>query len=285
MSALDIYNFFFEYKISSCFAAILRILYCGYFLSSFLFIFKYVILFSKPNGLYSSVFYDKAYIRQSSLFNFRSILRSELAQIIILSLFVISGLTSIFGFLTNLSILIFFITYSSLQARIMPIIFSDADVFARVMLFSLLLIDCGSKYSIDCFLGFSSNLETIDGWSLRIIQLTVISSYFLSSTHKRKDKYWQEGLALRNAVLSESWGRRICKNIFLNLSIAKTLNYGTMCFQFFSPILFLIKETRPLAILCALGLHFGMLIFLRLWFFAPTVILALLSFCNQYFVK
>jgi hypothetical protein len=103
--------------------------------------------------------------------------------------------------------------------------------------------------------------------------------------HKFKDKYWQEGLALRNAVFSVSWGRRICKNIFSNLFIAKTLNYGTICFQFLSPILFFIKETRPFAILFAITLHLGMLIFLRIWFFAPTVILALLSFCNQFFIR
>ena len=283
ISVLDIYNFFFEYKISSYFASILRILYCGYFLFSFLYIFKYIILFSKPEGPYASEFYDSSDLRQSSLFNYRCIIKSKLAQIIILSLFIISGITSIFGFLTNFSIFIFFLTYASLQARTYPLLCSDADVYARVMLFSLSLIDCGSRYSIDYLLGLSSNLDMIDGWSLRIIQLTVISSYFMSSTHKFKDKYWQEGLALRNAVLSVAWGRRLCKNIFSNLFIAKTLNYGTICFQFLSPILFFIKETRPFAILFAISLHLGMLIFLRIWFFAPTVILALLSFCNKYF--
>jgi hypothetical protein len=285
MSVLDIYNFFFEYKISSYFAAILRVLYCGYFFFSFLYIFKYIIIFSDPKGPYSTNFYLNANIKQTSLFNLKNLRESKLAQIIILFLFIVSGITSIFGFFTNLSILIFLLTYASLQARADMILYSDADVFARVMLFSLLLIDCGSKYSIDYLLGMSSNLEMIDGWSLRIIQLTIIGAYFTSAIQKTKDTYWLQGVALRNAALSVAWGRRIFKKFFLNLFIAKTLNYGTICFQLFSPILFLIKETRPFAILFSIGLHLGMLVFLRIWFFAPTVILALLSFCNQYFTK
>lgn len=283
MSLLDLYNYFFNYEISSYFAGILRILYCSFFLFSFVYIFKYIDLFSKPDGPYNELSYRTCKIYQSSLFNFNIFKRRDILQKIILSLFLISGVTSIIGFFTNFSILIFFLTYASIQARVLPIMYSDADVFARIMLFSLLLIDCGAKYSLDSLLDLSSNKEIIDGWSLRFIQFTLVGSYLTSSAQKIRDIFWRQGVALQNAVLSVSWGRRICKNIFLNPFISRPLNYFTIYFQLFFPFLLLINEIRPLAIFCALSLHLGMLIFLRIWFFAPTVILALLSFCNQYF--
>jgi hypothetical protein len=211
--------------------------------------------------------------------------KSKLFHKLIFVLFFIFGIFSIIGFITNISLLIFTIAFISIQSRIFTIIITGGDCIIRMMLFALIFIDCGSRYSIDGFLGWSSNLEYIDGWTIRLLQINICIIYLFSAIAKLNDKTWLGGNTVKYAIYSGTWGRRLFLNLRLKEWIWKSLTWSVLLFEYFAPILFGISELRIFAIIFGICFHLGTTIFMTIGSFGPIMILALLSFCNQYFIK
>ena len=285
MSIQDIYNFFFEYKIQASFAAVLRILYCSFPMLWFLSIIKDCWEFSKPDGIFNAKKYSELSM-QFSLFD--PFLFSKFFHKLIFILFFIFGVTSIIGLFTNISLIIFFIAFASIQSRIFPIIATGGDSIIRMMLISLMFIDCGAKYSIDNLLGFSSNSEIIDGWTLRLLQLNLCIIYLLSAIVKLKDQEWINGNVVKYSIFCARWGRKIVFKLPLNKNlelIFKLLTWSIIFYEYFSFPLFFISELRPFAIIFGIFFHLGTILFMRIGAFGPIMVLALLSFANQYFAN
>lgn len=282
----DIYNFFFEYKIHSSFAAILRISYCSFFVGWFAYTIKDIWEFSKPDGIFNGKKYiEISTTRQPQISLFNIYPNSKFFHELIFILFFIFGIFSIIGFMTNISLLIFTIAFISIQSRVWVILVTGGDPISRMMLFSLIFIDCGSKYSVDSFLGYSSNLDFIDGWTIRLLQINICILYFFSAISKLKDQTWLNGDTVKYAIYSGTWGRRLFLNLRLKEWIWKSLTWSVLLFEYFAPILFSISELRIFAIIFGICFHLGTTIFMTIGSFGPIMILALLSFCNQYFIK
>jgi len=283
MSIFHLTNFFLDYQVKTSFAAFIRVITCGYLVYFLASIIKDALYFSHPNKIFSGKQYllVNQKFKKISLFNIFP--NSLLAQKLIFILCFIFGITSILGFLTNISILLFFIFFMSIQSRIFPILSTGGDSISRVLLLALLFTDCGSRYSLDYLLNLSSDLPVVDGFGIRIVQITVCGAYFVSALFKINDSFWVKGETLRNAMFSLNWGRRLFINFFNKQIVYKPMNYLIMLFQFFSPILFYLKETRLLAIIFGISMHLGIIIFMRLGFFGPIMVVSVMYFTNQYF--
>jgi hypothetical protein len=251
----QIYNFFFDFNIHASFAAFLRISFCGFCLFYLISSYKDLWNFSAPNRYFPWNEYIKH--RECSIYNFKIFGNQKVSHFIIFISCYIFGITSIFGFLTKFSLILFFISYISIQTRAFILTKSAAESYLKLGLFALLFIDCGARYSIDNLIGIASNKEIVDGWALRILQIFTCSIYFFSANYKLQDKYWVNGQAIKNVIFSPLFGRRILLNIFKNNQICKIMGYSVICYQFFSPFLFLINELRIFGIIFGILLHLG----------------------------
>jgi hypothetical protein len=280
----DIYNFFCNYTINSNYLAFLRIITCGYIISFYLFLIKDCFAFIDPNGIFSYSDYKKFstyQFPQISLYNI--IGNSKIFSYGILYAFFLSGILSTIGLLTTFSLWIFLICMISIQNRVTVLVLSGGDIIGRLLILALCLIDSGSKFSVDNILGISTDLNKVDGWTIRLVQITVVFGYFVSSLRKLNDYYWLSGQAIRNAISSHLWGQKIKLRLFTNKFLCTAVNYCVLLFQLMSPVIFLIKETNFLVILFGIVLHASIIIFLRIGFFGPIMLISIMYFCNEYF--
>jgi hypothetical protein len=278
-----IFNYFFKYKVYADFCAFLRFTSCAYLIYCLFHIRKDAWNFSRNDSIFNSKSYKdfcNFHYIQISLFNY---FESALAQKIIFICFFVFGIFSAIGLLTNISIFIFLVCLVSIQSRIFPIIFNGGDSIARLLVLCLLLTDCGSKYSIDNLIGISTNHEQVDGWAIRLFQINIVFIYFWSSLYKLNDAFWTNGTAVRNAVASKLWGKRIAIKYLSIPIISKTLAYSVLIFEYFAPILLLVPDTRIVASFFAVLMHLGICIFMRIGYFGPIMVISAFSFMNSLF--
>jgi len=287
MQIQDICNFFLGYNIHTSFASFLRITYCSFPILWFLSMIRDIWNFSKPDGIFDGknyLYVDKNTYPHLSLFNIFP--HSKLFHKIIFILFFIFGITSIIGLFTNISLIIFTISFISIQNRIHPIISTAGDVVIRFMLISLIFIDCGSRYSIDNILGIASNLDFINGWTIRLLQINICMMYLFSAMVKLKYDEWLSGYAIKKVIYHATYGRKIYfklpLNKYLDFSL-KLLTWATIIFEYMAFPLFFISEFRPIGIILGILLHIGIIVFMRVGAFGPIMILAIFSFLNNYF--
>lgn len=284
ISFIDIYNFLFNYQIYSEFAAFLRILSVGYLLFCLVWFYKDAWAFSSSAGPFGDKDYknfSRDIYPQFSLFDYFD--NQVFAQRFIFINFFIFGFFSIIGLFTNISLFLFLVMMISIQSRIFPIIYSAGDSIARILITCLFITDCGAQYSVDNILGLSSNQNIINGTGIRILQISICMIYFWSSIYKLRDQYWLNGDAIKNAIASPIWGKRWCLKFWSTNLVSKIITWSVLTFEYFSPALFFIKETRNFAIIYAICMHICVTIFMRIGYFGPIMIISILSFCNDFF--
>jgi len=276
-----IHNFFFNYYISSYFVGFYRILTVSILLSYLAYIHKDLINFSKHDGIFPYSDYKSlslSYGISFSIFNYCSF---YYLNYIIIYLFYISGVFAIIGLFTNFSLLIFIFCLLSLQSRISPILSSGGDVIANVVLWSLFFINSGAALSLDSII-FSKH-EYINGWSFRLIQITISFGFLSAGIIKLLSRVWRNGVALRNAILYTNWSKDGTKNLFKNKIFYLCANYSVIIYQVLAPILFWVPNFTIYGIIFGTLLHFSMIITLKIGYFAPITIVAILSFLANYF--
>jgi hypothetical protein len=175
-------------------------------------------------------------------------------------------------------------TFISIQSRAFPCFFSGGDVISRILLLALLFSDCGAKYSLDYIIGISSGHDLINGFFIRVIQLTICFGYVVNVIKKlnNTNSSWLKGEAAKNAFLSGLWGRRLLTKFFSNKYIYKSMTYSVILYELVAPLL-LINQIRPIVLIFGLSFHIGTIYFMRLGFFGPMMIISLLFFANEYF--
>jgi len=293
MSAIElINNFLFEYKIHSSFAAFLRISVTSYFIFMVLASWDDIKNFTNPLGILNYKVWKNLKTHSDipldffTLFDFAK--NSKILSKVILYLFFLFGILSLVGLFTNISLAIFFILYISISHRAHPILINNGYVIEKLILFPLVFIDCGSQYSLDQLIGISSNINLVDGWGARIVQVTMPYVYFISTVSKGSDKTWQDGNVLRYVFMNSSISRSLMKYFYKliiqnNKFILTFLTKSTVYFEYFAPLLFIFSETRLLALIFFTLMHLSIIIFFKIDYFGSTAIIALLYFLNQYF--
>jgi Vitamin K-dependent gamma-carboxylase len=281
----NIINFFLHYDVHASFCAFLRFISCSFLVFCLFWARKDAWNFSKPDGVFDiktyKKFANKDVYPMVSLFDYFT---SSTSHAIIFYSYFIFGIFAAVGFLTNISLLLFFILLYSMQNRIMIIQSNGGEYVARIIVLCLALTNCGSLYSVDHLLGLSNGHKIVDGWAIRLIQLNIVVIYFFSAMYKLRDKYWvDKATIIRNCMYSPVWGKRLFLKFFSIPLVYKTLAYSTVAFEYFAPLLFFIPETRILSMLAGISLHLGISIFMRIGYFGPIMIIADLSFADQLF--
>jgi len=283
--ALFFNNFFFSYYASSEFIGVYRIAACSILLTYFTVIFKDIMIFSRVDGIYSYEVFKNEMERQENTLNLFLYLKFKYSNYLIIGAFYLFGILSLIGLYTNISLILFFILFLSLQTRVTPINTSGGDIIANFILFLLCFMDSGANFSLDSFLSNHSPPDEIAAWPLRLIQISISFGYLWSGLIKINSQDWFLGHAVSNAVLFSPWGKRNFKRLFTNPYVGRLLCISIIFYQFFAPILFWIQEFRPFAIVFGIIIHLGMSLTLRIGYFGPIMILGILSFAANYFLK
>lgn len=285
-------NFLFEYKIHSSFGAFLRISISSYFIFLMLASYHDIKNFTNPLGVVNyKVWKNLKYHTQLPMYFFTLfdyIKDSKIFVKFIFFLFFLFGFLSLIGLFTNISLAIFFILYISIVHRAYTILINNGWIIEKLIFFCLIFIDCGSQYSLDHLIGISSNINLIDGWSVRIVQVSIPYIYFISTVSKGSDESWVNGKVLRYIYMSSSISRPLMKYfrkfiIQNNHFILNFLSRSTIYFEYFAPFLFIFPETRLFALIYFALMHLSIIVTFRIDYFGSTSIMALLYFLNQYF--
>lgn len=235
----------------------------------------------KPNGLLTV----DDYVKHAGLFQRLSVLRyapqHSLVAPSILALFFISGLFAILGLFTQLSILVFLVCTVSIQSRTFVTHFSGADYIARSLLLCLLFANCGAALSMDATL-FSRSEAMVPGWPIRLIQIYVCVIYLSSAIQKCRCDFWRSGEAMRNVAVSVMWSRRLFLETLCKVWVYKFGTYAVVFFEFLAPFTFWFPELRLATLVVAVLFHLGVLLVMRIGYFSPLMIAAVLSFAVQF---
>ncbi|NBP01018.1 MAG: hypothetical protein EBU90_12950 [Proteobacteria bacterium] len=281
-------SFFFSYTVSTEFLGIFRIAVCSLIIVDFLILRKDIISHMLPNGLFP---YEE-YLRISSsskygnisIFSLFKLYKSEVFSYISIVLFYVFAFSSLTGIYTNISLFLLFIIYTSIQNRAIPIWSTAGDLIIRLMILCLALTKCGAQLSFDSFLASGPKIFYAEGWPIRIIQVYVSYIYLTAAVAKSRDKLWVSGNGVKNSILNPCWGQRSWwSHALANSRLSKLMNYGIIFIQFFAPIFLWLSNTRIFYTLLLMGFHFGIMIFLRIGYFGPIFIIALLSFLDVIF--
>lgn len=279
---LSIHKFFFEYYISTEFLGIYRIITCVTILSYLLYIHKDIWKFINPSGIFSYNFFYKNSLEIFKLNKLLFLFKYNSWSIILYFSLYIFGVLSLIGLMTNLSLICFFILLISFQHRVRPILQSGGDIIASFLLFNLILMQSGLSFSIDKYI-YDYNIKYTYGWPLRLIQLTLSIGYLNSAYYKLKSKDWASGNALKNVLFYTLWSKQKFKKTPSNEIVFKISNYLTVVFQFLAPFFLWINELRPLTICVGILMHGIMILTLKIGYFGPIMIIAILSFAANYF--
>jgi hypothetical protein len=276
-------NFFFSYYASSEFIGVYRIAACSILLTYFTVIFKDIIIFSRVDGIYSYEAFKNQMESQENILNLFLYLKFKCSNYLIIGAFYLFGILALIGLYTNISLILFFILFLSLQSRVTPINTSGGDIVANFILFLLCFMDSGANFSLDSFLSNQSPPDLVAAWPLRLIQISISFGYLWSALIKINSQDWFLGHAVSNAVLFSPWGKRNFKTLFTNRYLGRIFCISIIFYQFFAPILFWVQEFRPFAIVFGVIIHLGMSLTLRIGYFGPIMILGILSFAANYF--
>lgn len=289
-----IYDWIFNYQIHSSFAAFLRVSVVSYFTFWVLFASHEVKIWSDPKGVFDLKSFKLSQISGSiplTLFSlFEYINYSKILRKCFFILFYLTSALAISGLITNISLAIFTMCFISIQHRVYPVFMNNGNTIEKILLFFLTFVDCGSKYSLDQYLKISSNLDFVDGWGVRMIQISIPTIYFLSAQYKGKDKAWAQGAILRICFMSTSLMRSIVKYtypyiIHRNQWILRVSSKMTLWFEYFSIFLFMFDQTRPIVIGYFMLMHLLILIFFKIDHFGSSMIISLLFYLNEYFFR
>ncbi len=285
MKALEFFHavdsFIFEYQITNEHAAIMRFVFCMTIMSFFLWTLRDSWEFMQPKGIFSSEDYLKlcrTRFPQISLFNIWP--NSTLLPYIVFFGMFFFGLLSAFGVYTSISLWLFLIFLISYQSRTFVILMSGSDSISRIMIASLILMDCGRTYSIDSLFTLKPTSSMVIAPGVRLLQIAISLIYTQSAIEKLRCKFWLEGKSLRNAIYSVMWGRRLGMNVVKIPWIYKPAAIFTVVFQYFAVLGLWLTDIRPFFLLIAFFLHISILVFLKIGPFGPVMAAALFSFLD-----
>jgi hypothetical protein len=281
-------SFFFDYAVSTTFLSYLRIIVCCFVLIDFIILRKDILSHILPNGLFPYQHFlrinsEKLY-NGYTLFSIKKLYKSETFSYFMFYSFYFFALASILGVFSNFSLLALFVIYTSIQSRAVPIWSTAGDQVITLLILCLAFTKCGEKISVDFLINNLQAQDYSNGWPIRFFQIYLSWIYFNAGIAKSKDPLWSSGEALRCALFNICWGKRYAHVVkIFNNKLTKYANYSIILIQFFAPLFLWLNNTRFVYVLILMCLHFGISLFLRLGYFGPLMIVALLTFFDYLF--
>lgn len=281
-------SFFFDYLVSTTFLSYLRIAVCSFVLLDFIILRKDILSHILPNSLFPYQHFlrinSQPLYNGYTLFSIKNLYKSEAFTYFMFYSFYFFALASILGVFSSFSLLALFVIYTSIQSRAAPVWSTAGDQVITLLILCLAFTKCGEKISVDSLMNNLQAQDYSNGWPIRFFQIYLSWIYFNAGVAKTKDVLWAKGQALRYSLFNICWGKRYPYVVkIFNNKLTKYANYSIMLIQFFAPLFLWLSDTRFIYVLILMSFHAGIFLFLRLGYFGPLMIVALLTFFDCLF--
>lgn len=272
-------KFFFEEK-STDSLAIFRIFWMGLIFLYFLLDLSNVVDFYGPHAVVSlSTVKEQFPFLQANFFHLFK--PGYDAVYLLLTVYGISLVFSIFGLFTRTSLVIALLCMTSFHQRNIWLL-SSAELLMRTMTLLLVFSPCGHSLSIDSLLSryypSFKRAKTWPVWSLRLIQIQLSVVYLWTVWHKLKGNAWLDGTAVYYATRLEFLTNSTIPFILNSVFIMKILTWGTLLVEFSLGTLIWIKKFRKPVIIIGVFFHLGIEYVMSIPFFELFMIAALMNF-------
>ncbi len=118
-------------------------------------------------------------------------------------------------------------------------------------------------------------------WGLRLLQVQIVLAYLTTAYDKLLGNDWIDGSAVYHALASETLRRfDVPAFLFDSVWVIRSLTWSTLVIEAALGLLLLWPRTRRAAVFLAIGLHIGIQVFLVLGFFAPAMMIGIVSFVS-----
>lgn len=207
---------------------------------------------------------------------------------LIMTLYGISILFSLFGFYTRTSLIIMFICMTSIHQRNIWLL-SSSELLLRSITLYLICSPCGHSLSIDSILGrkYNSFKKKRDWapWALRLIQIQISVVYLWTVWHKLKGEDWLDGSAVYYATRLEGMKSFSLSFLLDSMAFIKISTWGTLLIELALGTLIWIKEFRKSLIVLGVIFHLGIEMTMNIPFFEVIMILLLMLFVSPIEVR
>ena len=192
---------------------------------------------------------------------------------VVYGIFVAQLVALLVGWMPRLQAVCCYVWLVSFEHR-NSLIFEGEDTLFRIIGFLLIFMPLGAAWSVQSLLRrrvqFATPL-TVDGWSVRLLQIEMTLLYFSAAWSKLLGEPWRDGTALYYVTrLDEYWGRFPVPSFVTETPwIIRGLTWSTMGLEFAIPVLIWFAPTRRFSLVLVLLFHlscdYAMHLFLFHW--------------------
>lgn len=200
---------------------------------------------------------------------------------IIIGIYGMALVSSLFGFFTRSSLMIVLICLVSLHQRNIWLL-SSSELLIRSITILLLCSPCGRALSLDSYFARKGEGKRLPRewapWALRLIQIQLSVVYIWTVWHKLKGDTWFDGTALYYATRIEAMTNFPVPFLLDSIWFIKLSTWGTLLVELSLGILIWIKELRRPLIITGLIFHLGIEYMMSIPFFEIVMMALLINF-------
>lgn len=189
---------------------------------------------------------------------------------IVYGMFVAQAIGLLCGWFSRFNAIGCYVWLVSFQHR-NSLLFEGEDTLFRIIGFLLIFMPMNRVWSVDKHFFREQAATTVDGWSIRLLQLEMTMLYFSAGWCKWLGAPWREGTALYYVTrLDDYWGRFPLPAILTDSPwVVRGLTWSTLAIEFSVPVLVWFAPTRRYALGLILVFHltcdYAMHLFLFHW--------------------
>ena len=192
--------------------------------------------------------------------------------------FPIAGLV-LLGLFTRAALVATFLALISLHHR-NPYVEGGGDAVLRALLFWMIFVDAGARFSLDVRLGRRPPRDRIPAFPVLVLQLQIASIYLFAFLTKTGPS-WRDGSAIWRALNTSDWARGAGHWLGTQPTLCRLLSHATLAFEAgFAPLVFWRTgwPARALALGLGLAIHLGIFFTMRVGIFSPVMVISYLAF-------
>ncbi|HEX5080618.1 MAG TPA: HTTM domain-containing protein [Blastocatellia bacterium] len=271
----DLWNQFFHAPESALALAVFRVAFGVLLLGNAFSLWRSAEFCLYPEGALALEYQRTAFKKTTwSLFNHLPPTRGAVHFVLLSHLVGVIGL--LFGFYTQPSAALVFITLISLHSRNFYML-NSGDTLQRLLSFFLIFSQAGGALSVDAWLAGISETAT-DPWALRLMQALVAIVYLRTTYWKLRGATWRAGSATYYALSLRDYRRRKLPQWLARSWFYRATTYGTLALEGALGALLWFDPLRYSLLLAGLALHLGLQYFMRTGLFQWTMLTSLLLF-------
>lgn len=166
-----------------------------------------------------------------------------------------------------------------------PNLKNGGDDIVQLALFLLMISPSGRALSVDWWRRRRRSRAQVDRaefdrtlrpeippWPVRLFQIQMCVMYFITGLAKLRGSTWWEGISLHNVMNDITLTRWSYAQLPLPIWVTAPLNYASLAFEVFFPVLVLIPKTRKWTLGFGILFHIGIAVTLEVGWFSMYAI-------------